>query len=177
MWTKHYMMLKSQTQRLKLQNQLLSGFSSFNTQNSDYWNSTTFLFTTLCDVNKLEDLEMVTNSPYSALAEKELEDCIRPEMKAQWKRLLSTDCTDKFTADVFANFFHRGCCEKNKKHDKRSSELSKEDCGCTKMLCLCSKTYCSYDVTTNKLKFRSKRLKKGVLQQSGDGTLEKIAAF
>ena len=41
------------------------------------------------------------------------------------------------------------------------------------MLCLCSKTYCCYDVTSNKLKFSSKGLNKRVLEQSGDGPLEK----
>ena len=41
------------------------------------------------------------------------------------------------------------------------------------MLCLCSKTYCCYDVTSNQLKFSSKGLKKRVVEQSGDGPLEK----
>ena len=41
------------------------------------------------------------------------------------------------------------------------------------MLCLCSKTYCCYDVTSNKPKFSSKGLNKRVLEQSGDGPLEK----
>ena len=40
-------------------------------------------FTKFCDVGKFEELEMDTNSLYLALAEKELEDCIRPEMKAE----------------------------------------------------------------------------------------------
>ena len=39
-------------------------------------------FTRFCDVNKFEELEMHTDSLYFALAEKELEDCIRPEMRA-----------------------------------------------------------------------------------------------
>ena len=38
-------------------------------------------FTGFCDVNKFEQLEMDTDSLYLALAEKELEDCIRPEMR------------------------------------------------------------------------------------------------
>ena len=41
-------------------------------------------FTRFCDVNKFEELEMDTDSLYLALAEKELEDCIRPEMRAGW---------------------------------------------------------------------------------------------
>ena len=40
------------------------------------------------------------------------------------------------------------------------------------MLCLCSKTYCCYDVTSKKLKLSSKGLSKRVLEQSGDGPLE-----
>ena len=41
------------------------------------------------------------------------------------------------------------------------------------MLCLCSQTYCCYDVTSNKIKFSSEGLNKRVLEQSGDGPLEK----
>ena len=41
------------------------------------------------------------------------------------------------------------------------------------MLCLCRKTYCCYDVTSEKPKFSSKRLNKRVLEQSGHGPLEK----
>ena len=62
-------------------------------------------FTRFCDVNKLEVLEMDTVSLYLALAEKELGDCIRPEMRAEWQRLRSNDCVDSFTADAVANFF------------------------------------------------------------------------
>ena len=41
------------------------------------------------------------------------------------------------------------------------------------MLCLSSKTYYCYDVISNKPKFSSKGLNKQVLEQSGDGPLEK----
>ena len=40
-------------------------------------------FTKYCDVNKFEEVEMDTDSLYLALAEKELEACIRPEMRAE----------------------------------------------------------------------------------------------
>ena len=112
---------------------------------------------------------MDTDSLYLALAHKELEDCIRPEMIAEWQRLRSKDCVDNFTADSVANFFLRTCCVKHKQHDKREPGLFKEEFRCTEMLCLCSKTYYCYDVTSNKLKFSSKV----VLEQSGDGPLEK----
>ena len=47
---------------------------------------------------------MDTDSLYIALAEKELEGCIRPETRAEWQRLRSIDCADSFTADAIANF-------------------------------------------------------------------------
>ena len=130
-------------------------------------------FTRFCDVNKFEELEMDTDSLSFALTEKELEDCIRPEMKAEWQRLRSNDCGDSFTADAVAIFFLRTCSVKHKQHDKREPGLFKEEFRCTEMLCLCSKTYCCYDVTSNKLKVSSKGPNKFVLEQSGDGPLEK----
>ena len=99
-------------------------------------------FTRFCDVNKFEEFEMDTDSLYLALAEKELEDCIRPEMRAEWQSLRSNDCVDSFTADAVANFFPRTWCVKHKQHDKREPGIFKEEFRCTEMLCLCSKTYC-----------------------------------
>ena len=83
------------------------------------------LFTRFCDVNKFEELEMDRDSLYIALAEKELEDCIRPEMRAEWQKLRSNDCVDNFTADAVANFFLRTRCVKHKQHDKREPGLFK----------------------------------------------------
>ena len=62
-------------------------------------------FTGFCDINKFEELEMDTDSLYIALAEKELEDCIRPEMRSEWQRLRSNDFVDSFNADAVAIFF------------------------------------------------------------------------
>ena len=115
-------------------------------------------FTRFCDVNKFEELEMDTDLLYLALTEKELEDCIRTEMRAEWQMLRSNDCVDTFTADALANFFPRTCCVKHKQHDKREPGLFKEEFRCTELLCLCSETYCCYDVASNKLKFSSKGL-------------------
>ena len=130
-------------------------------------------FTKFCNVKRFEELEIDTDSLYLALAEKELEDCIRPEMRAEWQRLRSNGCIYSFTADAVANFFPRTCCVKHKQHDKRAPGLFKEEFRCTEMLCLCSRTYCCYDVTSSKLKFSSKGLNKRALEQSGDGPLEK----
>ena len=124
-------------------------------------------FTRFCDVNKFEELEMDTDSLYLALAEEEVENFLRPEMRADWQRLRSYHCVDSFTADSIANFFPRTCCVKHKQHNKREPGLFKEEFRRTEMLCLCSKTYCCYDVTSNKLKFSSKGLNKRVLELSG----------
>ena len=62
-------------------------------------------FTRFCDVNKFEELEMDTASLKPALAEKKLEDCIGPEMRAEGQRLRSNDCVDIFTAKAVGNFF------------------------------------------------------------------------
>ena len=89
-------------------------------------------FTRICDVNKFEELEMNTVSLNLAFAEKELEDCIRPEMRTEWQRLRSNDCVHKFTADAEASSFPRTCCVKLKQH-KREPGLLKEDFRCTEM--------------------------------------------
>ena len=67
----------------------------------------------------------------------------------------------------------RSCCDEHRKHDKKEAGIFKKDFTCTETLCLCSKTYCSFDVTTNKHKFSSKGLNKHVLEQSVVGNLDK----
>ena len=115
---------------------------------------------------------MYTDSMYLALAEKELEDCIRPKMRAEWQKLRSNDCVDSFTADALAYSFRGTCCGKHKQHDKRELGLFKEEFRCTEMLCLCTKTYFCYDATSNKFKFSSISLSKRVQEVLGDGALE-----
>ena len=113
-------------------------------------------FTRFCDVNKFEKFEKGTDLMYLALAEKELEDCISPEMRAGWQRLRSNDCVDNFTADAVANFVPQNILCKTQTTQKREPGLFKEDFRCTEMLCLRSTTYCCYAVTSNKLKFSRK---------------------
>ena len=113
-------------------------------------------FTNFCDVYEFEELEKATDSLYLTLAEKDLEDCKRPEMRAEWQKLRSNDCVDTFTADAVATFFPRTCCVKHKQHDKREPGFFKEDFRCTEMLCLWNKTCCCYDVTCKNLKLTVK---------------------
>ena len=109
------------------------------------------LFTKFCDVNKFEVLQMDTDLLYLALAGKGLEDCIRPETRAEWLSFRSNYCVDSFTADAVANFFPRTCFVKHKQHDKREPGLFKEEFNCSEMFCPRSKTYCCNDVTSKKL--------------------------
>ena len=75
---------------------------------------------------------MDTDSLYLALAEKELEDYIRPEMRAEWQRLRSDDCVNSFTADDLANFFPRTClidlCPRGNFQRHKYNNLDKETC-------------------------------------------------
>ena len=57
------------------------------------------------DEYKFEELEMDTDSLYLALAEDNLDDCILPEKKAQWRIIRRNDCRDDFNADAKKNFF------------------------------------------------------------------------
>ena len=71
-----------------------------------------------CDVNKLEDLQMDTDSLFLALSEKELYDCIREESNFEWDLMRGKDCKDDFTANATTKFFRRTCCTEYKNHDK-----------------------------------------------------------
>ena len=128
--------------------------------------------TKFCDVNKFEELEMDTHLLYRALAEIELECCIKQEIRAERQRLLSNDFADSFTADAVANCFRRRSCVKHKQHDKRVPGFFKEEFRCTDMLCLRIKTYCCYEVTSNNLKFIIKGLnKRGTERRQSTGKI------
>ena len=173
MWTILCMKLNSRDAQIEHQEPIIVGFFILQYANLRILELYYNFFARFCDVNQFEELEMDTDSLYLALAEKKLEDCIRTEMKVEWRRLRSNDYLDNFTADAVAKFLPRTCCVKHKQHDKREPGLFEEEFRCTEMLCLCSKIYCCCDVTSIKLKFSSKGLNKRVLEESGDGPLEK----
>ena len=77
-----------------------------------------------------------------ALARKELEDCIKYGMTAEWQRLQSKYCVNSFTADALGIFFPRTRFVEHKQDDKRETGLFKGEFRCTAMLCLCSNTLC-----------------------------------
>ena len=61
-------------------------------------------FKKFCDTDKYEELEMKTDSFYVALSEKNLEDVIFPQKRAEWDQLRSKDCTDNFTVKATDDF-------------------------------------------------------------------------
>ena len=61
-------------------------------------------FRNFCDAEKYEELEMDTDSLYWALSEKNLEDVIVPEKRAELNQLRSKDCNDNFTVNATDNF-------------------------------------------------------------------------
>ena len=128
-------------------------------------------FKKFCDTKKYEELEMDTETFYLALSEENLEDIILPEKRNEWEAMLSRDCTDSFTANATGKFLPRACCAAHRKHDKREPGLFKEEFRCTKMLCLCSKTYCCYHRKSKKYKVGSKGLNKRTPEDCGEGPL------
>ena len=130
-------------------------------------------FERVCDINVFEELEMDTDSLYLPLSEKELDDCIREESKADWELMRTEYCKDDFTANSTTNFFPRTCCTQHIEHDKREPGLFKEEFRCTEILCLYSKTYCCCDSNSKKYKLSSKGLNKRRLEDCGDGPTAK----
>ena len=59
----------------------------------------------------------------------------------------------------------------------RNMTRENQDCSrvfrCSKKLCLCSKTYCCYDIKSQKYTFCRKGLNKRTLEDSGDGPMAK----
>ena len=143
----------------------------FNKQNNWCWSSITTFLTNFM-ILTISKTPKLTQILYTLLLLTRSDPCIRPEMKTEWEIMRSNDCDDSFAADATANIFSRTCCAKHKKHDKREPGLCKEEFKCSETLCLCDKTYCCYDTTSNKLKFSNKGSNKWVLEQSGDGPLQ-----
>ena len=87
--------------------------------------------------------------------------------------LQSEDCDDVFNAEPIGNFFPRTCCFKHNKHDMREPGIFTEEFRCIEIFCLCNKRHYCHDLTSSKFKLSSRNLNKPVLEQVGDGPLEK----
>ena len=107
------------------------------------------------------------------LPENELEECIRPEMKTEWERLRSSDCSDSFSVGQTGTFVQGTCCQVHKEHDKSEPELFKEEFKCKEMLFLYSKTYCCCAVTSHKFELRWRGFNKHVSELNGDGPMDR----
>ena len=81
------------------------------------------------------------------LTEKELEDCIPPEMKTEWEELRSKDCSNSLFAGASGNFFPRMQFDKHKKPDSGSLGFPKSSD--VQRCFAASETFCCYDVASN----------------------------
>ena len=120
-------------------------------------------FKQYCDESNFEELEMDTDSPCSPLAENDNTDCIRQDHRGEWSAVRSEICRNTFEADSLRNFFPQTCCSTHSQLDKREPGLVEKKLRATKMICLCSKTYCCFDSQTKKTKFNSKGFNKHFL--------------
>ena len=101
------------------------------------------------------------NSSYLAFTEKELEDCKRFGLTAEWKQLRSIDCIDSSTTDAVGIFSPNVLWQRNQKLRKATETgLFIEEFRCYEKLYLYSKAYCCYDSTSNFLNVNSQALKK-----------------
>ena len=125
-----------------------------------------------CVFTKFEVLAMDTGSLFLALSEKDLYGCIIPTVKHEWNSAKWRLYGSIFTKSA-KTFFPRTCCAKHKKHNRGEPGLLKEEFRCTKMICLCSKSYCSNESQSNKFKISSKGLNKGTLEDCGDYPMSK----
>ena len=117
MWTIHCLNLSSPMHRLNKKNQSLWRSTFFNMQNHECWNCTA-TFHQILWPHKFEVLEMETDILYLAVAEMEMKDCIRREIKSEWERLWSRDCNDTFSADA-SEIFSPECAVTRTKNTTR----------------------------------------------------------
>ena len=68
---------------------------------------------------------MDTDSLYLALAQEELEDCRRTEMKTEWERVPSQDCSDCFIADSIGEVFSQCAVTSTKKRQTRTRDFQR----------------------------------------------------
>ena len=87
---------------------------------------------------KIELCEMDTDSFYFALAGKDLQDIVKPEMKEKLHDLLYGHCGEN---DFEEHYLLRQCCQKCKKYDARKPGCFKVEATGNAILSLCSKSY------------------------------------
>jgi hypothetical protein len=99
--------------------------------------------------------EMDTDSSYMCISEENIEDAVKPEMKAYYQNQLTGFCRDDAPND---RWLPRTCCEKHIKYDKRLPGLFKTEYTGDEMISLCSKSYVVR--SDNGVKFSAKGINK-----------------
>ena len=156
MSTIHCLKLNLPKHRLNTKNQSLSDSSFLSMQNYECWTCT---FSP-----NLE--KFVLSKIWKWIQIRRIFLLLRQKLKSvfdlKWKQS-GNGCDQKSVVTVSLPMvpeisFFRMCCDKHKKHGKRELGFFKAEFRCTKTLCLCSKTYCCYDVASKQVKFSGKVL-------------------
>ena len=102
---------------------------------------------------------MDTDSAYVALASENIKDLVKPALKHEYEKSLSSFCSDNASLTNGDNlWFPRTCCNKHNKYDQRTPGLFKTEYEGDEMVSLCSKTYVI--AKGDSCKFSSKGLKR-----------------
>ena len=109
--------------------------------------------------DQFDFMECDTDSTYIALPKQTLAECVLPEKKEKFNDTLLNHCIDNYQPEV-GNYLARTCCDKHIRFDGKTPGLVKEECICTKMICLCSKSYVAANKTGSKPKFSLKGVNK-----------------
>ena len=109
---------------------------------------------------------MDTDSIYICLKD-DFEKCIKKDKLAEYNEQIYGHCTPDEIPIAENQFFSRGCCDRDKCHDKRVPGRFHQECYATYGLALSAKCYFVEDEETNKSKFSSKGVQKRVIDKSG----------
>ena len=118
-------------------------------------------------------MNLDTVSPYLALAEKDLENCMGPEMKAEWERLHSKDCTACFTADSSGRFIPERVMISSKYMTSDGQVFSKRSLRVRECCVLVVEPSTDTTKTFEKLQFSSKCLDSRIIFQSDVSLLQR----
>jgi predicted NAD-dependent protein-ADP-ribosyltransferase YbiA (DUF1768 family) len=86
--------------------------------------------------------QMDTDSIYFSISELTLTDAVKPELRAQFQRMISHQCTSLKTNTCY---IARDCCDEHAWLDSRTPDLFKLEWSGERLISLNSKTYCGKD--------------------------------
>ena len=121
------------------------------------------------DRSDFEMCQMDTDSNYFAFSEDDIEKLIKPEMREEYQRDKINFLTSE-SEEFHPTFQVDGVQFTYKMYDKRKPGLFKVECKKDKIVSLCSKMYCSSDITEKEIKYSCK----GIQHQNNDITYRRF---